>query len=174
MVKRFLLFLEQYLPPIDQTNVSDSTLDYLDELHDYLKIKANMLWSFFNGSDYTTITNEWITRAEQILTNFFTLIPFQEILNFFDAVASNSNDRRALIIVRYERYLWLSNTLLDTNTPPVAVTNAQDIFEFLWKKALVAITSIDKILHDTVTGVKGEVCIFRQLFLKLSRNKIQI
>lgn len=157
LIKRMLSYFEQYLPPVDQANISETTLDYLDNLQDYIEMKSNHLWGFLKGSSYTTKTDEWIKGAEECFRDFLTIIPFEEILNFFDALALNSNDRRALIIIRYERSLSRSDKLSNKDDPPLTVANAKDIFDYIWEAVFNGFTSIHEILQDTVMGVNSEV-----------------
>lgn len=148
-----LEYLEQYLPPIDhQHNLSESTLDYLDDLQDYLVMKSNIFWDFLKGFSYTDKTNEWIQSAEDMLREFLTIMPFQEILNLIDAVMLNFNDKRALILIRYE-WALRRNVKID----PVTFTNAKDILKYGMEGFGNAFTIIQQILHKTVTGEEMEV-----------------
>lgn len=173
LVKRIVNYFEQYIPPVDQANVSDSTLDYLDSLQDYILMKSNSLWAFLKGSSYKRKTDEWIKGAEEMLKDFLTIIPFQEHLNFLDALALNSNDRRAVIIVRYERSLRRSDKLSNKDDPPLTVANAKDIFDTILEIVLNSFASIHELLQDTIMGVKSEVhiSIFRlTIIFKIVRN----
>lgn len=138
---------------MDQANISESTLDYLDNLQDYIEVKSNSLWGFLKGPSYTTKTDEWIQRAEAILSDFLTIFPVHEILNFFDVLALNSNDRRAVIIIRYERSLGRN----DENDLPMTVANASDIFDYIREAVLNGLASIQGILKDTAMEVNSEV-----------------
>lgn len=155
LIKRLLVFLEQSIPPVDQESITESTLDYLDELHDYLEVKIYSFWNFINGSSYTTTTDKWITRLEEMLRDFLTVVPFQEILNYFDAIALSSTDRLALIIFRYERRLAMSETFFGQHIP--SVTNAEDIFDIICEKIFFAFTSIQETLRATISGEYSEV-----------------
>lgn len=155
LVKRVLVFLEQHIPPVDQASITESTLDDLDKLHDYLEAKIYRLWNFINGSSYTTTTDKWITRLEEMLRDFLTVVPFQEILHFFDVITLNSNDRRALIIFRYERRLAMSETFFGRHNQ--SVTNAEDIFDLICERTFYAFNSIQEILRATVMREYSEV-----------------
>lgn len=147
-LKRFLSSLEQYIPPVDRANISESQLDYLDDLHGFLDVKSKSIWRFINDSAYTTITNEWIRRTHDLLHDLFMIIPFEEISNLFDTLALNSDDRRVFIILRYE-------LRKDVNAPAL-LADVNDVFKYISEIVVNDFRDI-RSFYNTVVGAIKEV-----------------
>lgn len=156
VVKRFLNYFEQFIPPVDKENVSPSTLDYLDDLQDFLHAMSNNAWRFVKKSNYITVSDEWIAKAETLLSDVLTLVPIQEIFNFFDAIAMNSNDRRALVILRTIFGERSKNSFMDGETVST-FANLGDIFNFVTEIASDAFKQLLNILNDIKNGVDSKV-----------------
>lgn len=155
LVKRWLIRLESYLPPLDRMklNVDDSALEYLDDLKDVLEANSYKLWRFIKGSAYKTVTDGWIANVDAFLRDLLTFAPLSELSNFLDEVVLNSNNRLAMIAVRYDRersrrYNYQLPNKDDGNAISFVAENIWDVLNGMSKVAVI----FRDVFHDIVTG----------------------
>ncbi|XP_037042568.1 uncharacterized protein LOC119078930 isoform X2 [Bradysia coprophila] len=158
LLKRLVTYFEDYIPPVDRKNVDESTLDYLDDLQEFLDAESSSLWRFIKGSGYTGMTDKWIAKAQKFYVDVSTVIPLQEILNIFDAAVLNLNDRRALLILRSEIATSGSYGLTDK------VQNAKDVLKLISETVTNDLSAIRDILLATAMEANSEIS--EDIFLK--------
>lgn len=163
LIKRMLDYLDQFIPPVNHQDISESTLDYLDDLQDCLVQISDSIWDYLKESSYTKTTDKLIKSSEDTLRDFLTIFPLQEILNFFDAVVLNPNDKRAAILLRYQRALRRIDDRNVDNDNDISVTNFKGILIYILEAVENGYKSVHQILHSTVMGEKKvEICIFHR------------
>ncbi|KAJ6650040.1 hypothetical protein Bhyg_05283 [Pseudolycoriella hygida] len=123
-IKLWIHLLDPYIPLVDQADISESLLDYLDNLKDFLVIESNRFWNFLKGSHFKHTTDSWMETTEEMLTHFLKVIPTDEVCNLVDAVMLNSNDWRAM--TNGLKYIF-------EKQHSHSVINAKEIFEFIWE-----------------------------------------
>lgn len=141
---------EQFVPPVDKSDMSESMLDYLDDLYESLSSQINRAWIFIRAASYTSITYGWIETGEEILGDLFSFFPINEIENFFDAIILNANDRRALIILITD--YWQRRSATDSNVEDGSSSrsNAGGVFGHIF-------TTVYDIVGELSLGLKNKV-----------------
>ncbi|KAG4079452.1 hypothetical protein HA402_005149 [Bradysia odoriphaga] len=159
LLKRLVTYFEDFIPPVDRKNVDESTLDYLDDMQEFLHAESSSVWRFIKGSGYAGVTDRWIAKAQKFYGDICTVIPLQEILNIFDAAVLNLNDRRALLILRSEIATSGSYELTDR------ATNAKDVLKLISETVTNDLSAIRDILLAKTVEANSEK-ISEDIFLK--------
>lgn len=169
LVKEMLSYLDQFMPPVNHKDISESTLDYLDNLLDNLVEISNIFWDYVEGPAYTRTTDKWIKSLEDMLRDILTILPFEEILNFFDAVVLNPNDRRAAILLRYQRALRRNEDRNSDSHTPLSVSNVGGILYYILEAVNNGYKSVHHVLRSTLTG---ENKVSEEIFLKFIDDEL--